>query len=471
MPAQRSRAPEVSPGAAGDPARLPTEPVVGQVEAFLEELVGGLEPDAAEAERGGRGRPRVLPALALWAGLLVCVLRGFSSRQALWRLLSGSRLWFYPRFPVSDEAVAQRLAAAGTAPLERLFEQVSALLAERLAPYQALRLAPFAAEVLALDETTLDRVARVLPALRGRPAGDPALLPGKLAGLFDLRRQQWRRVRHVPNPLQNEKVAARELVADLPRGSLLLADLGYFAFAWFDDLTDAGYWWVSRLRDKTSYTVQHVFYQDGACFDGIVWLGAHRADRAAHAVRLVQFTVGDQTWRYLTNVLDPFTFPPREIAAVYARRWDIELAFKLIKRHLGLHLLWAAKPDLVLQQVWAVLILSQILQALRLEVAGRAAVDPFEVSLPLLVEYFPRYAAAGQDPLPIFVEQGRALGFIRPSTRTRIVAPELPLDRLVPFPWVLALTRPPRYSPPHSGPHKSPKKIRPKTRARPLTPN
>lgn len=471
MAIRRSRAPEASSGPAVAPTGLPAEPVVGQVEAFLQDLVAGLEPDAAEARRSGRGRPRVLPALALWAGLLVCVLRGFTSQQALWRLLSGSQLWFYPRFPVSDEAVAKRLAAAGTAPLERLFEQVSALLAERLAPYRVRDLAPFAAEVFALDETTLDRVARLLPALRGCPAGDPALLPGKLAGLFDLRRQQWRRVRHLPDPRQNEKVAARELVADLPRGSLLLADLGYFAFAWFDALTAAGYHWVSRLRDKTSYTVQHVFYQDGDCFDGIVWLGAHRADRAAHAVRLVQFTVGGQTWRYVTNVLDPVAFSPRAIAAVYARRWDIELAFKLIKRHLGLHLLWGARPALVLQQVWAVLILSQILQALRLEVAGRAGADPFEVSLPLLVEYFPRYAAAGHDPLPIFLEQGRALGFIRPSTRTRIVAPDLPLDRVAPFPYALALTRPPRYSPPHSGPHKSPKKTRPIAPSPPLTPN
>ena len=35
--------------------------------------------------------------------------------------------------------------------------------------------------------------------------------------------------------------------------------------------------------------------------------------------------------------------------------------------------------------VWAVLIIAQILQALRVESAGRAGVDPFEVSMALLV--------------------------------------------------------------------------------------
>ena len=44
-----------------------------------------------------------------------------------------------------------------------------------------------------------------------------------------------------PDPHQNEKVLARELVEELPAGTLVVADLGYFGFAWFDWLTDRGY--------------------------------------------------------------------------------------------------------------------------------------------------------------------------------------------------------------------------------------
>ena len=39
----------------------------------------------------------MLPGLGLWAGLVVCVLRGFTSQLALWRLLSTVGLWRYPR--------------------------------------------------------------------------------------------------------------------------------------------------------------------------------------------------------------------------------------------------------------------------------------------------------------------------------------------------------------------------------------
>lgn len=422
----------------------PSATLVGDVEQFVRDLVTDLEPEPAHP---GPGRPRIVPSLALWAGLLVCVVRGWSSQRALWRVLTLTGLWHYPRLAVTDEAVYKRLAQAGTAPLERLFTQVSTLLATRLATWPvvgASDLAAFAAAVVAIDETTLDPVARTLPSLRGTPTA--ASLPGKLAGVFDLRTQQWRTVRTTADPHQNEKVLARDLVATLPHRSLILADLGYFGFVWFDDLTDAGHFWVSRLRARTSSTVIHAHYHRGDTFDGLVWLGAYRADKAKHAVRLVEFRVGATIHRYVTNVRDPRQLPAAELARLYARRWDIELAVKLVKRDLGLHLLWSAKPTVIWQQVWAVLIIAQIVQALRLEVAGRAGVDPFDVSLPLLVQYLPQLAAGGDDPVALAVARGRQAEIIRPSRRIRISAPTIAPAELALPPPDLVLIREPRYA-------------------------
>jgi hypothetical protein len=284
------------------------------------------------------------------------------------------------------------------------------------------------------------------------PKGADALLPGKLAAVFDLRTQLFRRVAHIADPRQNEKVAARDLLAGLARGALILADLGYFGFAWFDDLTDRGFWWVSRLRAKTSYEILHTHYQREETLDAIIWLGKYRADRAKHAVRLVQFRHGTGLHRYVTNVLDPQVLPPADLARLYARRWDIELAFKLVKRHLGLHLLWSAKPGIVLHQVWAVLTIAQIVQAVRVEIAGTAGVDVFEVSVPLLVEYLPLLLEQGEDPVAFFVAEGRRLAFIRPSSRTVIHAPTLPPTEIRPRPPDLVLLREPRYAGKDCGP-------------------
>jgi hypothetical protein len=423
------------------------QPTLDQIEQFLQEMIKKLQPDRKEPI--GRGRPRILPAMCLWASVVVCVLRGWNSQLKIWRQLYEKGLWDYPRFPLSDQAIYDRLENGGEEPLKQLFGQVSQVLEERLTPY-AQKLAPFASEVVAIDCTSLDQVMRNLPILRSVPHGDERLLPGKLAGVYDVRIQQWRHVEHVADPQQNEKVMAPELLQHIQREALILMDLGFFSFAWFDQLTQEGYFWLSRLRKKTSYKVIHTYFQQGETFDGLVWLGEYRADRARYAVRLVTFQVGQMHYQYITNIIHPSQLSLHDIAVLYARRWDIEMAFKLIKRELGLHWFWSAKPVVLMQQVWAVLLISQILHALQLEIAAKAGVDPFDVSLPLLVEYFPAWHDV--DLIALIVARGKESSFIRPSRRIRIQTPLVELKDYRPPPHDLVLVREPRYARRRCGP-------------------
>lgn len=418
-----------------------TNPTLDKIEAFLCEMLKRLEP--IHTDPVGRGRPRILPAMCLWAGVIVCVLRGWGSQLAIWRLLKERGLWHYPRFPISDQAVYKRLEKGGVEPLKQLFKLVSQELEVHLAPY-VQPLATFASEVVAIDASSLDQVLRHLPALREVPKGDDQLMPGKLAGVYDIRSQQWRYVEHIQNPHGNEKAVGRSLLEHIQCGALILMDMGFFSFEWFDLLTSEGYFWLSRLRRKTTYQVLHTFYKQGDTFDGLVWLGAFRADRARYAVRLVTFRVGEIHYQYITNVTHPTQLSLHEIAVLYARRWDIELAFKLIKRELGLHLLWSSKPAVILQQVWAVLLISQILHAIQLEIAGRAGVDPFDVSLPLLVEYLPAWNDV--DFIQLVAAQGRDSSFIRPSRRIRIQTPPVVFEDYIPPPPDLVVVRSPRYA-------------------------
>lgn len=415
------------------------------IEGVLEALVSELTPLEAEPSRG-RGRPRVVPSVCLWAGVLVCLLRGFSSQLAIWRLLSQEGLWYYPRFAVSDEAIYRRLAREGSAPMAWLFGQITAALRERGIGALADDLAPFATEIYAIDETTLDPVQRKLPWLRAIPRGADATLPGKLAGVFDVRRQLWHRITYIADARQNEKVMARHLQQELAPGSLVLMDLGYFSFAWFDALTDARLLWISRLRARTSVEVIHVLVKQPNRFEAIVWLGKHRADRARYAVRLVRFAANGREHAYITNVRDPWQLPAEALVQLYARRWDIEMAVQLLKQHLKLRLLWSAKPQVLLQQIWGALIIAQILQSLRMEVARQARCDPFEISMPLLVLYVPHWLAAGTDPIALLVERGRAMRIIRPSRRVVPTLPPLDPAALVPLPHDTVLERVPRYA-------------------------
>lgn len=412
--------------------------LVEEIEGFVRGVIEELDPEPAHK----RGQPRILPSMALWAGMLVCVVRGFSSQLELWRLLSGQGLWDYPRYGVSDDAVYKRLKKAEPETVQKVFEHVSTVVGQRLEkPIQML--ASFAAEVFVLDEMALDAIKKRLPSLRDTVG---KVLPGNLRVLFDLRRQLWSKVIFEENADQNEKVEARSMLQWIPKGSLILADLGYFAFAWFDELTQKGYYWVSRWRNKTSYTLIHTLYQGQGALDAVIWLGAYRADQAAHAVRLIEFSYKGVVRRYLTNVLDPQMLSIQEVVSLYARRWDIEMMFNLVKTYLNLHILWSSHTNVVLHQVFAVFTIAQVILALRSEIATRAKADVFEISLDLLIRWFPRFAASGLDPIQALVDRGRQMRIIRPSSRLKFHAPNPPPHAYSPLPLNTLLYRIPRYA-------------------------
>jgi hypothetical protein len=172
----------------------------------------------------------------------------------------------------------------GTAAVQALFEHLSRLRAAWIQPVLSAQsweaLAPCARAVLALDETTLDPVARTLPSLRHFKTGAVELLPGKLATLLEVRLQLWPRMDEVADAQQNCKVHARALLAGRCQGTLLLFDLGYWGFAWLDEVTTRSLWYGCRLREKTSYTVVHTLSQSDEVFDGLVWLGLIRRGHA-----------------------------------------------------------------------------------------------------------------------------------------------------------------------------------------------
>jgi Transposase DDE domain len=345
---------------------------------------------------------------------------------------------------LSDDALIKRLKQAGLEPLQALLQAISQTLASQLEGLIPCNLASFATRILAIDETTWDALQRHLATLRQVATGDGRLLAGKLAGRFNLRTQQWELLQWRSHVLANCKVEVLSLLEGLPALSLILFDLGYFSFPWLDYLTQMQDWFVSRLREKVSYRIVHTYSRHEGILDALVWVGVHRSHRCGDLLRLVRLHDGVALRCYLTNVLDPTQLSMAQVARLYARRWDIELAFLTLKEHLGLHHWWSSQPVLLQQQCLLVLIVAQLLQALRLQIAVEAGVDPFEVSLPLLIEYVPYFITTRESPTRWVLTYGKHLGFIGPSSRYVPSVPEVPLSALT-FPSLpIKLTRPAR---------------------------
>lgn len=380
----------------------------------LEESCRTMQP-----RRNWRGRPAEVSGMRLCVGVILGIVQGWSVQLDVWRWICCEAWGPFAPVRVSDQAIYNRLARLEK-PMHLLFAQVSQRLRQMVDPWQDRSLAPFATEVLALDESTLDQVGRWLPWLRPLASGKQALLAGRLSALLDVRRQQWVRVDVLKKAKANCKDHASAMLGNLARGTLILLDRGYLSFALFDEMGELGLWWISRYANKVSYRISHVCYQADGVLDAVVYLGAYRADQAKYPVRLIQFRRQGKWYRYLTNVLDPHLLPMHEVVKLYARRWDVELAFRLLKDFLQLNELWSAKWSVIQVQIWACLVVAQIYHALQVQIAVQAGVDVFDVSLDLLVRLTPKWLQRGLSPVEHAVRFGHELGIIRPSTRHRI---------------------------------------------------
>ena len=301
-------------------------------------------------------RARILSLPVMVAVVLTLIWRRVPGVCTLTRMLNRERLLWTQPTKVSQPALSERFLTFPAELFERVLSRVLAALPARLAartrplPPLLHTLRPRFSACYAVDGTTLEALFRKLQTLREAP---DAPLAGHLGVVCDLFTHLPAKLWWAEDPATNDKAFIPALLDWLGPDSLLVFDLGYFAFTFFDQLTTATCWFVTRLREKTSYTVECVLLERPHVRDRVVHLGKYRANPSTHPVRLIEVYLGG-TWRcYVTNVLDPQRLSVVEVVALYDYRWRIETAFLLVKRLLDLAYLWVGSLNGVQLQVWA----------------------------------------------------------------------------------------------------------------------
>ena len=93
---------------------------------------------------------------------------------------------------------------------------------------------------------------------------------------------------------------------------------------------------------------------------------------------------GDETggFRLITTVLDPADIDAADLAVAYWERWEIESVFDELKTHQrGARCVLRSKsPDLVHQELWAMLCCHYAIRTLMADVAVQTGRDPDRVS-------------------------------------------------------------------------------------------
>jgi hypothetical protein len=344
-------------------------------------------------------RARLIPLPVLTMALLYFILGRLRSLLDVVDQLNVGRLPGLPATKVSAQAFYKRMVDISHEVFLKLLCTVSMQLGviHGFERSDIALLAPFAARIIAIDDTTLDALVRRTKELQELAKGAMETLGGRLGCALDLATGRFLAVEYDRDSAANEKTHLIPLMLQLPLMSLLVLDLGYFGFTVFDAVTDHYCFFVTRLREKTSFNVLQTL-ADGAYYrDHIIELGKHRSDKARYPVRLVEIRIFGTWHRYLTNVLSPKMLPATKVWALYAQRWSIEIAFAAIKRALGLAYLRNSHLNGVLMQVWCTLLVFQVLQSLRIQIAQTAGWNTDDVSWEMLMRRIAWYAEDSPD--------------------------------------------------------------------------
>lgn len=308
---------------------------------------------------------------------------------------------------VQMSSISRARMRLGVEPLKRLHEELVVPVATpktRGAWYAGLRL-------VSMDGSTLDVAdTRENERVFGRPgasrgtAGFPKI---RVVSLVENGTHVLFGTQHGPYKGGSEVALAREAVKSLASGMLCLADRNFFSYELWKLATGTGADQLWRIpKPNVLPCIERL--EDGSYLSKVYPSPRDRKrDRQGIIVRVIEYHLtgfpapegGPEVYRLITTLLDPRQAPAQELAALYHERWEIETAFDELKTHLrGRNIVLRSKtPELVVQELYGLLLAHFAVRGLMHEAALGANIDPDTVSFVHAVRVIrrklPRYVA------------------------------------------------------------------------------
>ncbi len=348
-------------------------------ELLHEHLTAPLVAAAYEELRDGE-RERVWTLQQMVAFWTAVILRAPKSLSGALREAAGDRSSGYPPVETSDQAFFQRCSNLRWEFFAEVFkafvQSVSAAEPARFAQHHQ-RVAERFERILILDGSNLEPVARRLKITWGHTA---APLPGAMFACYDLMRGTLADLRYSHTLKKGELVSAREVLEQLPEGSLVLGDRLYGTPKFLSETGESGLYGVFRRPQNGRVEVQEELgrfdYRGGTLEDRAITLGS----RAKLPARQIRLTLGEKTYEFATNVLEPERLSAAEIADLYRDRWEVERMFYDLKEVLNLNRFYCGNANAVAMQLYASAIVHTAMRVAQGRIAEEASIEPEAIS-------------------------------------------------------------------------------------------
>ena len=335
-------------------------------------------------------RERLLPAPAVVYYVMALALWREAPLEEVLRVVCEGLQWLgggeAGAVQASKSAISQARTRLGSQVMRQLAGRVLRPLAAPGAPgawYRQLR-------VMALDGSCMEVADEAANAeffgYPGASRGQSAFPQARLLGLVECGTHVVTAAEIAPYGHSEQAMATKMLPSALKPDMLVLADRNFFGFKlWrIACASDAKLAW--RVKADRKLPVEQML-SDGS-YLSTVFDSDDRHHAAGQVVRVIDYVLLDSatpaqdSYRLVTNILDAQQAPALELAALYHERWEIEGVFDELKTHLRANstVLRSKTPDLVMQELWGLLLAHFAIRQLMAQAAWPRALDPDRLS-------------------------------------------------------------------------------------------
>ena len=145
---------------------------------------------------------------------------------------------------------------------------------------------------------------------------------------------------------------------EFPKGSIVAIDRGYNDYAWYNQLTEKGIFFVTRLKSSAKFRVvqrRSILEDKGLTSDQTLeFTGVQTAKKCPIPLRRIGYR-DPETGKHYVFLTNNFNLAAKTIADIYKARWQVELFFKWVKQNLKIKSFIGTSKNAVMTQIWIAL--------------------------------------------------------------------------------------------------------------------
>ena len=190
----------------------------------------------------------------------------------------------------------------------------------------------------------------------------------------------------------------------LNRGDIMAMDRAYIDYEKFEELTQRGVTYVTKLKKSLKYTIgKDVMYQTSnglmeVRFQHVTFSKQIKGgDTITHNARIVTY-VDLRKHKLVSLLTNDMDSDPNEIIDIYRQRWEIELLFKQIKQNFPLKYFYGESENAIKIQIWVTLIANLLLMVMQKRLTRRWSFSGLATMMRITLMYYVNFYSLFNNP-------------------------------------------------------------------------